>query len=272
MEIDCGQTASSEPGMQRRPDASNCGQLQQTSASMTTYRTSLQGRDEIATATMAFRFAKPPGFAFKAGQALDVVLAHQPTADPQSARHTFSIVSAPSENELVVATRMRDSAFKRALKALPIDSSVAVDGPFGALTLHKNHARPAIFIAGGIGITPFMSMLRQATQERSPQKLLLLYSNRRPEDAAFLAELQQLERRSETFRLIATMTEVADLRGSWGSRTGPIDRPLIESVVVGLPAPVFYVAGPPGLVESMRRTLNDAGIEDDIRSEDFFGY
>ncbi len=80
---------------------------------MSTYEVTLKGREEIAEGTMAFHFEKPAGFSFKPGQAIDVVLVEPPTTDPQSARHTFSIVSAPFQDELVVATRMRDSAFKR---------------------------------------------------------------------------------------------------------------------------------------------------------------
>lgn len=106
-----------------------------------------------------------------------------------------------------------------------------------------------------------------------PQRLLLLYPNRRPEDAAFLAELQQLERQNGTFRLIAAMTELGDFRCPWDRQIGLIDGPLIKNAVADLSKPIFYVAGPPGLVEAMRQTLNGAGIDDDdIRSEDFYGY
>ena len=124
---------------------------------MTTQGSKLRGREQVAHGTMAFHFDKPAGFKFKAGQAIDVVLLEASGTDPQSARHTFSIVSAPFENELVVATRMRDSAFKRALGALPIGASIAIEGPFGSLSLHNDRARPALFIAGGIGITPIRS-------------------------------------------------------------------------------------------------------------------
>jgi ferredoxin-NADP reductase len=164
---------------------------------------------------MAFHFEKPTGFSFKPGQAIDVVLIDPPTTDPQSARHTFSIVSAPFQGELVVATRMRDSAFKRAFKSVPVGSPAKLEGPFGSLTLHNNRARPAVFIAGGIGITPFMRILRQAAKDQLPQRLLLLYSNRRPEDAAFLAELQQLEQQNKNFRLVATMTEMSKSSRPW---------------------------------------------------------
>ncbi|HRO57701.1 MAG TPA: FAD-dependent oxidoreductase [Burkholderiaceae bacterium] len=240
---------------------------------MSIYESRLQGREEVATRTLAFHLRKPAGFAFEPGQAIDLVLPGATPAESQDARHTFSIVSAPFETELVVATRMRDSVFKRTLKGLPIGSPLALEGPFGSLTLHRDRGRPAVLIAGGIGITPFISMLRQAAHERWPQRLLLLYSNRRPEDAAFLDELQELDRRSEAFRLVATMTQAGDIRVPWEGRTGPIDARLIGDVVAGLPAPVYYVAGPPGLVESICDSLSDAGIDgDDVRSEDFFGY
>ena len=240
---------------------------------MTVYQTQLMGRETVASGTMAFHFAKPAGFRFKPGQAIDVVLLDPPAADAPSTRHTFSIVSAPFENDIVVATRMRDSAFKRALGALPIDSPVEIDGPSGSLTLHNDNARSAVFIAGGIGITPFVSMLRQAANDGTQRRLTLLYSNRGPQDAAFLAELQRLERKSDTFRMVATMTQARDASDAWSGDTGLIDAPLIRRAVAGLTAPIYYVAGPPAMVEAMRLTLNDDGVDDDdIRSEEFYGY
>jgi len=240
---------------------------------MTTYDVTLSKRAPIAEGTMAFHFGKPAGFSFKAGQAVDVVLVDAPAADAQNTRHAFSLVSAPFEDELVVATRMRDSAYKRALGSLAIGSPVRLEGPFGSLTLHNNRARPAVLIAGGIGITPFMSMLRQAAQDESRQRLLLLYSNRRPEDAAFLSELQQLEERNRNFRLLATMTEISKSARPWTGETRMIDVGLLKKAVDGLPAPIYYLAGPPAMVEALRQTLNLAGVDDDdIRSEEFYGY
>jgi ferredoxin-NADP reductase len=240
---------------------------------MTTYQARLEGREEIAEGTMAFHFEKPTGFGFKPGQAIDVVLIDPPTTDAQSARHTFSIVSAPFQGELVIATRMRDSAFKRAFKTLPIGSPAKLEGPFGSLALHNNGARPAVFIAGGIGITPFMSILRQAAKDQLPQRLLLLYSNRRPEDAAFLAELQQLEQQNKNFRLVATMTEMTKSARKWDGETRFIDANLVQRFVGDLAAPIYYVVGPPAMVEAMQEVLSRAGVaEDNIRTEEFYGY
>lgn len=240
---------------------------------MTMHTTRLLARDLVAEDTLAFHFERPPGFEFKPGQAMDVVLGADQTSTQPEVRHTFSIVSAPFQNELMVATRMRDSAFKRALGALPMGSALTLDGPFGSLGLHKAAARAAVFIAGGIGITPFMSMLRQAAHLQTPQDLLLLYSNHRPEDAAFLGELQQLATANPRFHMHATMTQMGRSTQPWAGHTGPIDSGFVQRATQGLAAPICYIAGPPAMVEAMRQVLAGAGVdEDDVRSEEFFGY
>ncbi len=241
---------------------------------MTEYASTLLSRDEIAEQTMAFHFARPADFDFKPGQAIDLVLpASVDTADDANRRHAFSIVSAPFEDELVVATRMRDSVFKRALRSLHVGAQVTIDGPFGSLGLHKDSARAGVLIAGGIGITPFVSMLRTAAQNHQQHRLTLLYSNRRPEDAAFLAELQRLEAQNTHFRLLATMTQMSASSRPWDGLTGPIDSERIQSVLGELPRPIFYVTGPPAMVEAMHQSLAQAGIDDDdVRSESFYGY
>ena len=240
---------------------------------MTIHQSTFRARKEVAEGTVAFHFEKPEGFTFKPGQAIDVILADPSFSDAASARHTFSLVSAPFQDELIVATRMRDSAFKRALGSLPIGAAAQLDGPFGSLTLHNNRARPAVLIAGGIGITPFMSIVQQAAHDQLAQDLVLLYSNRRPEDAAFLAELKQLEHQNNRFRLIATMTQMQKSARAWEGETRLIDAEFVKEISVELSSPIYYIAGPPTMIEGVRQTLNHASIDDDdIRSEDFFGY
>ncbi|HEX7888545.1 MAG TPA: FAD-dependent oxidoreductase [Ramlibacter sp.] len=240
---------------------------------MTGMTVHLRQREEVAHGTMAFHFDKPAGFSFRPGQAIDLILADPAGSGTESARHAFSIVSAPHEGELAIATRMRNSDFKNALARLPIGAPVQVEGPFGSLTLHNKLDRAAVFIAGGIGITPFMSMLRHATNNALQQRLLLLYSNRRPEDSAFLSELQRLEGENRNFRLVATMTRLGESRLPWRGATGPIDEALVKRMAAELAHPVYYVAGPPAMVGALRETLERAGVDgDDIRSEEFYGY
>lgn len=238
---------------------------------MSDYQVKLKGRQAVAENTMAFRFSRPDGFAFEGGQAISLTLLEPPAEEGEDSR-TFSIVSAPFEQELVVAIRMRGSAFKRALMALPDGASIGLDGPFGDLTL-ADAARPTVFIAGGIGITPFMSMLRQAAREHSPQRLFLAYSNRRPEDAAFLDELLELERQNPRFRLMATMTGMNKSARQWSGETGYVDADKLQRLTGAAAAPVYYLVGPPSMVEAMQGTLGAAGIAaDQIRSEEFWGY
>jgi ferredoxin-NADP reductase len=230
-------------------------------------------REGVAEGTIAFHFEKPSGFAFKAGQSADVTLIDPPDTDAEGNTRTFSIASPPFENELVFTTRMRDTAFKRSLKNVPLATEVKIGSAAGSFTLHKNPAKPAVFLAGGIGITPFLSMVRQADHDRLPHKLYLFYSNRRPEDAAFLNTLQTLEKTNPNFRLICTMTELSKSKKEWKGETVLIDKEMLSRHLAVLQGPIYYIAGPPTMVAAMRQTLVGAGVEeDDIRAEEFAGY
>src|SRR5678815_4408747 len=129
---------------------------------------------------MAFRFEKPRRYDCKPGQSVDLTLLNPPETDSEGNVRTFSIASAPFEDQLRFATRMRDTAFKRSLRRVPLGTVVKMDSAMGSFTLHKNSAKPAVFLAGGIGVTPFSSIVRQADHDRAPHKLYLFYSNRRP--------------------------------------------------------------------------------------------
>ena len=239
---------------------------------MSELQSSLLRRETVAEGTMAFHFQKPTGFVFKPGQAIDLVL-DAPELGEDLKRHAFSIVSAPDEDDLTITTRMRDSAYKRVLASLQPGAKVGIDGPFGSMTLHNNGSRPACFIAGGIGITPFMSMLRHTSKVHSAHRLVLIYSNRRPMDAAFLAELQEMSRTNDHFRLVATMTDADESAAEWAGERRRIDAPFLASVLADLPSAITYVTGPPAMVAAVRVALTDAGIDDDdVRSEEFFGY
>jgi ferredoxin-NADP reductase len=233
----------------------------------------LMRREEVAEGTMAVHFEKPSGFKFKAGQSADVTLTDPPETDAEGNTRTFSIASPPFEDELVFTTRMRDTAFKRSLKKVPLATAVQIGSATGSFTLHKNPAKPAVFLAGGIGITPFLSIVRQADRDRLPHRLYVFYSNRRPEDAPFLDTLQNLEKTNPHFHLICTMTEMSKSKKEWKGEVVPIDQEMLSRHLATLQGPIYYSAGPPAMVAGMKKMLVSAGIdEDDIRTEDFAGY
>ena len=233
----------------------------------------LRSREEVAEGTMAFHFKKPIDWTFKAGQFIDITLLDPSETDAEGNTRGFSIASAPHEETLMVATRMRDTAFKRVLKTMPLGTAVKIEGPFGNLTLHNNAARPAVLLAGGIGITPFRSILFRAAKEKLPHRIFLFYSNRRPEDAPFLEALQALGEKNPNYKLIATMTEIEKSHQPWHGETGLINKELLAGYLENAISPIYYIAGPAGMVKGLHTMLNDAGVDDDdIRTEEFVGY
>ncbi len=235
--------------------------------------TQLVGRDIVAEGTMAFRLAKPGGFTHLPGQSVTLTLPAPQETDARGRSRTFTLACAPHERELVVATRLRDTAFKRSLKTMPMGSAIRLAGPNGEMTLHADSTRPAVFLAGGIGITPFLTIARHAAHAKLPHRITLFYSNRRPEDAAFLAELQQLEKANPNFQLVATMSAPGDLAQPWPGETGYISSEMLRRHLPDTRAPIYYFAGPPAMTAAMHQMLKKLGVaRQDIRFEEFYGY
>ena len=242
---------------------------------MVEYQSRLKSRTEVAEGTMAFRFEKPGNFIFKPGQYIDLFLpGSEPEHGPSSAlTHTFSIASSQLDDELLLTTRMRDTLFKRVISNVPIGTAVKIEGPMGSFSLHNNTARPAIFLAGGIGIAPFLSMLTYATEEKLRHQIVLFYTNRYLKDAAFIDALWRLETANPRFRFVPTLTRMNSENGDWRGKTGHISPEMLLTRIKTLRGPIYYIAGPPTMVASARQTLSAAGVDnDDIRTDEFAGY
>jgi ferredoxin-NADP reductase len=202
-----------------------------------------------------------------------MTLVDPPETDQEGHIRSFTIASAPEEDGLMIATRMRDTAFKRVLKTMPIGTGVILEGPSGDLTLPADASRTIVFLAGGIGITPFRSMLVHAARQKLPHRVFLFYSNRRPEDAAFLPELQALQLSNPRYTLVTSMSEAEKSHQKWTGETGFIDQAMIARHLAGAAAPVYYIAGPPGMVTAMHEMLITSKVKDgDIHAEEFSGY
>ena len=233
------------------------------------YTLKLKEKKKIARDTMAFYFEKPRGFEFTAGQSMRL------SCSSVSESKTLSIVSAPHKEELVFAVRMRGSLFKKALSNLKPGAAVEADGPFGErFVLQRDTTIPAVFIAGGIGITPFLSMLSYITWKDIPQTVTLFYSNRRKEDIAFLEILNALLEKNKCFKMILTLTKPTDSeRQSWSSEIGYINKNMLERYLDDIVTPMYYISGPPEMVVGMKSTLEKAGISaEHILTKKFSGY
>jgi ferredoxin-NADP reductase len=238
--------------------------------------------EEIAEGTRAFHLERPAGFDYVSGQTIDLTLIDPKVMDAEGPVRTFSLVSAPHEAELVFATRMRSTAFKNAIAIAKPGTPLAWDGPYGSFTLHKNAAKPAVFLAGGIGITPFMSIVKSAIHEHLPHQLYLFHANNRPEDAPFLDDLTALAHSNAggpdngtraKLQYVSAMSAMEKSSKPWSGERGFIDKAMLERHLSDLHAPIYYIAGPPAMVTAMRKMLTEAGIdEDNIRFEEFPGY
>jgi ferredoxin-NADP reductase len=237
------------------------------------YQVRLLEKREIAKDTMAFVFEKPKDFVFKPGQFGDFTLLNPKETDEEGNIRRFSFASAPYEDSLMVATRMRNTAFKRCLTDLPIGSEVKLEAPGGSFLVHSKAAIPAVFLTGGIGITPVRSIVLQAAHDRLPHRIFLFYSNKSPETTAFLQELSDLQTASPRYTFVATMTDKNLSRANWSGHIGYIDASLLRQHIEDLSAPIYYVCGPRAMVAAMRQLLNEVGVSDDnIRTEEFSGY
>ena len=169
-----------------------------------------------------------------------------------------------------LATRLRDSAFKRSLAELAVGADVEVEQPKGNFLLPEDASQPYVFIAGGIGITVFRSMLRYIAEEGLPHRVTLVFSNRDRESTAFLDELQELESALPNLRLVLTMTDDPD----WEGETRRIDAEMLRDHLDGeLDAFTYLIAGPPTMVEAIEEILSGEGVpEDQVRPERFSGY
>ncbi|MDI7776544.1 FAD-dependent oxidoreductase [Asticcacaulis sp. EMRT-3] len=226
---------------------------------------------------MAFTFEKPIGFKFRAGQHVRMTLIDPPERDDQGDTRFYSLACSPQDLDLAIAMRMRDTAFKRVLAALPIGGKVKIEillnVPPGAFALHEDSKRPAVMLAGGIGIVPAYSMINDAMERRLGHTITLFYVNRRPEDAAYLRELQTLAETNSNFTLVATMTRPETSSQSWHGESGRIDRAMLDRRLKQDRKSIFYIAGLPEMVAAAKTSLKALKINAArIKAEEFSGF
>lgn len=237
------------------------------------YPSRLVSRTWVAKNTAAFQLQRPRDFLFRPGQFLDLVLPAIPTSGLHGLTHTFSIASSCFASTILLVTRMRDSNFKRALSVLPLGAEVSIRGPMGSFILHNDLSRPAVLVAGGIGIAPFLSMLSSAAIDKAHPPVFLLYANRYVEDAAFMDTLWDLEMSHRSFHFVPTFTRIGPGHAEWKGATGPISAQILSKHINNLKDPIYYVAGPPGMVSAAYQTLVELGVPDEnIQIEHFAGY
>jgi ferredoxin-NADP reductase len=217
----------------------------------------------------SFRFEPEPPLSYQAGQYLRYTLPH-PAPDSRGTTRNFTMASAPSEPFIMLATRLSSpgSTFKQALARLERGAAVTVSGPLGRFS-YTEYDTPAVFIAGGIGVTPFRSMLVELAAQQRNAQVTLLYANSTP-DIAFRGLLDELTQAHPELR---TVYVVSHPTADWSGPVGHIDAAFINQHVSDLLHSVFYASGPQPMVEAVAQALAQCGVrQEQIKREIFPGY
>jgi len=231
----------------------------------------IKERKEVASETLLVVFdLLGKNVEFKPGQFFFVELIDPPHADDKGGRRHFSFVNSPREKGFItMATRLRDSAFKKSLAEMPLGSEVVIVDGGGDFTLPDEEEKPLVLVAGGIGITPFISMTRYVMEAGLDYHISLLYSNRDRQSAAFLEELEDRAKNNERLELILTMTDDP----AWEGETRKIGGEFISDYVKDPGSNTFFVAGPPAMNEAVLSELVKLGVgKEDVKVSDFAGY
>jgi glycine betaine catabolism B len=205
--------------------------------------------------------------------------------DPKGPIRHFTISSSPTENFIMFSTRIRDSPYKQRLSTLEKGVKVKVRGPEGQFVLHQDYSKPTVFLSGGIGVTPFRSMVKYATDKQLPIKIIMFDSNRNRNNILFRKEFDDWANTNKKLRIIYTISEEEDqeheqsssaAKNDWNGEYGHIDKAMILKYLDTneLNNSVFYICGPPSMLKAMQSLLQEE-LEipkERIKVEEFTGY
>ena len=235
---------------------------------MKTYTIELIQKREIAQGTYEFVFRKPSDFAYHAGQYVSLCVDKPEIAIPKGTMRELSLVSAPYEDVLTLALRFRDTVAKLGFMELEPGDTAYLQGPFGDYHLRAED-KTVVMLAGGIGIVPFISMLRQTFHQGDNRPFFLFFSNRQHTDMPYLPELAQLAKEYPQLRIINTLTGTP--RDDFES--GYISPILLKKYLTPISEGAYYISGPQRCVGGMWEVLEEMHIPvSHIHGEEFTGY
>lgn len=235
------------------------------------------------TDIMSFKFSRKDDqnyLNYKAGQYSNVDLGTK--EDPKGPTRAFTIASSPTEKDaILMSTRIRDTPFKEKLSKLEKGTFVKITGPEGDFTLPDDHSKPVVFLSGGIGVTPFRSMVKYASDNHLPLKITMFDSNRNQANILYKDEFDSWGKLNKNLKIIYTIT--GDERegnaltpAEWKGETGLIDKAMLTKHLSKdeLDDAKFYICGPPAMLNAIRDLLkNELKVSTArIKIEEFSGY
>src|SRR5215204_1687811 len=212
--------------------------------------------------------------------------------DPEGPIRHFTIASSPTEDFIMISTRIRDTPYKKRLSSLEEHTKIVkVRGPEGKFILHQDGSKPAVFLSGGIGVTPFRSMIKYATDRQLPIKIIMFDSNRNQTNILYKKEFDECARINKNLKVVYTITEEeggeeqpaqtssspsSSRTEAWSGERGRIDNAMLTRYLsdMDIAKSIFYICGPPGMVKAMQNLIqSELQInKENIKIEEFTGY
>jgi len=230
------------------------------------YETTIQQIIPRTSGVTSYRFPKQQGLDYKAGQFFVVTIKQ---GDRELTKH-FSFSSSPTEPDYIEFTKkFTDHEFSMALKTCKVGDWARIDAPYGKLTFEGEYPKIAL-LSGGIGITPFMSIIKNASDKKFESQITLFYGNRTENDIVFKKELEELAQKNLKLKLVFVVTEASP---QWKGTTGIITAELVKEQLPDYKENMFYTCGPPGMVSAMEKLIESIGLpKEKIKKELFAGY
>lgn len=230
---------------------------------------------EEAQGTKSFFFETEKEIKYLPGQFFYFTLPKLTYKDARGATRHFTLSSSPTEGKIIrMTTRMRkESGYKKTLDELEIGVTIEGEGPSGEFILDENEPGPHVFLTGGIGITPFRSIIKYHLDKDLLTKIHFIYSNKTPELISFREELEEWAKGNDNFKLDLVITQPEDSKKPWKGLRGRIDETMIRKLVGDVSKPTFWICGPPAMVDGMEKQMGKLKVSiGKVRSEKFTGY
>ena len=218
----------------------------------------LKERNKLGSDEYEFVFSPDKSFSFRPGQYLEWTLGHR-FSDSRGNRRYFTIASSPTEDDVRMGVKFYEpaSTYKIELGAMKASDVISASSLAGDFVLPRNKEKKLVFIAGGIGITPFRSMVQYMVDKKEPREAVLLYSNKKVDEIAYKNTFDRAGREIGLRTIYAVTDEKNKIAGMYN---GKIDGQLIAKEIPDFQERIFYISGPHGMVEAFKKTLKNLGV------------
>ncbi len=220
--------------------------------------------EEVATNISTFWFKPERPVRYTAGQFIEISLPHD-SSDKRGVKRWFTLSSSPSEDLISITTKHATgqvSTFKQVLFGLAPGAEVTISEPMGDFVLPKDKTLPLVFVAGGIGITPMRSMIKQLTDANEKRQIHVIYGSKTLDEVMFKDLIEDYGA-----RLDIVLTQQST---DWSGRTGHLSAEVIMELAGNNSDQLIYVSGPEPMVETLEKNLLAAGVNKQKLVLDFF--